>query len=147
MHYCTNGRMSQESHRRLWVDNPNSRPTNLCKLVIDWFIYYYLAVPYEKTHCRVCQSHSSLPVTYHEILETTYVKVCRLKKYRRYETESEDNFQIFSNKPLVSIEVLWTLNIISGLIYSKQIQFQCNGKREHNFPHTTNHFFLKGRIR
>lgn len=128
----------------LRVDNPQSRPTNLGKLVIDWFIYYYLALPYEKTHCQVCQSHSSLPVINHEILETTDVNLCRLKKYRRYEIESEDNFQRFSNKPLVSIKVLWMLNIIIGLNYSKKIQFQCNGNEEHNYPHTTNHFFLNG---
>jgi hypothetical protein len=117
--------MSQKSHRWLWVDNPQSRPTNLSKLAIDWFSYNYLAVPYENSHYRVCQSHSCLLVTHHEILEKTYVNLRRLKKCRRYETENEDNFQTLSNKPLVSIKVLWTLNNISGLIYNKQIQFQC----------------------
>jgi len=95
--------MSQKSHRGLWVDSPQSRPTNLGKLVIDWFIYCYLAVPYEQTHYRVSQSHSYLPVTNHKILETADVNLRHLKKCRRYEIESEGNFQTFSNKPLVSI--------------------------------------------
>ena len=72
-------------------------------------------------------------------LSTKYWKandkiLCCLKKYHRSEWESVYNFQASSNKPLVAFKVLWTLIIISGLIYNKQIQFQCNGNGEHNLP-------------